>query len=88
MSIWTTEDGRKIDVAEMSNKHIRNAYRMLKRKGFKSPKALDAMFCGPMPRGEHAQDAWDTELEGWLDTPTSDFIDIFEAEAKKRGIHL
>lgn len=88
MSIWTTEDGRKIPVVRMSDSHLRNAYRMLKRKGFVSPARLDDFMAGPQPRGDMAQMAWDDELNAHLDSRTSDFIDIFEDEAKRRNLEL
>lgn len=32
--VWTTQDGRKIKISELSNDHLANIAKMLKKKGW------------------------------------------------------
>jgi hypothetical protein len=83
-AIWTRKDGSQIAVAEMATDHIRNALAMLKRKGAVSPSTRRFYLECPGPVGEAAQDAFDAEFADITSRPTSEFVDIFEAELKRR----
>jgi len=86
--IWNTQDGRQIPVEKMSDDHVRNSYQMMKRNGFVSMKTLMFYLIGPQPRGEMAQMAVEHEMDRMFDKPTSKWIDVFEDEAKRRGIAI
>jgi hypothetical protein len=86
MTRWTCKDGHEIEVADMTDKHLLNAYKMLKNKGAVSPKTLAYYLTCKMPNGEMAKIAFDEEFNMLLDAPVSEFVDIFEDEIKKRQL--
>lgn len=85
---WKTKDGREIEISEMADSHLLNTYKMLRRKGFISPKTFRFYLTCAGPNGEMAQDAFDQELDRVLDSPVSEFIDLFEEEIRRRGLEI
>lgn len=85
MAKWNCKDGREIEVAEMATSHIENALAMLKSKGCVGPSTVSFYLNGPMPRGDFATEAYLEEFDRVLESPVSSFVDIFEAELKRRS---
>lgn len=83
-AIWTRRDGSKVAVADMSTPHIENALAMLKRKGAIGPSTLQFYLGCADPIGEAAQDAFNAEFADIASRRVSEFVDIFEAELKRR----
>lgn len=83
---WKTRDGRVISVKDMETSHVQRALAMLKRKGFVGPSTVLAYLSGPVPQGEHAQDAFNAEFAEITTRPMNPFVDIFENELKRRGV--
>lgn len=80
-AVWKCLDGRQIAVTDMDTAHIKNTLAMLNRKGFVSPQDAARMVVNP-PSGDHAHDAWESELDTLRVSP---FIPIFEKELAARG---
>lgn len=85
---WTTKEGKKIEVRDMDDSHLVNAYRMLKRQGCIDPSVLKFYLRCPPPNGDMAEMTFEQECDQVFAPPTSPFIGWFEAEAKRRGIDL
>jgi len=65
--LWTQKNGDKIRICDMSDSHIVNTVRMIKRKAEFKKMQVDVGFlsCG-RPQGDMAQDAFDRECcEAW-----------------------
>lgn len=84
-AIWVAKNKREYRVSEMDTTHIKNALAMLKRQGFVSSSTVNFYLNCPLPRGDMAMDAFDMEFDRLMERPVSSFIDIFEAELKRRG---
>lgn len=82
---WTTKDGRKLTVDQMSTNHIKNALNTLKERGYVGLKTLNFYMSCPLPHGEMAMDAFDQEFDWVSSAPVSKWVDIFEEELKNRG---
>lgn len=82
---WTTKDGRKLNVNDMSTQHIKNSLAMLKRKGHVSAKTLLFYLNCPEPGGDGAQMAFEEELDSAIKN-ANPFIDAFEEELKTRPV--
>lgn len=84
--VWTTKSGKEIPVSKMATSHIQNTLRMLRDKGYVSPSTLLFYLTCPLPNGRYAVEAFYEEFDRISSSPVSEFIDIFEAELKKRNI--
>jgi len=84
MGKWKCKDGSEIAIKDMTTSHIENALAMLKRDGFVGVGYY--LFClnCPMPNGEMALDVVEREQLNILGSPTSQFVDMFEDELKRR----
>ena len=60
---WTTKDGRKIRIEDMTADHLRNTVAYLRRnaEAFRAYASFDHFFRGKPPNGEMAQIAWEHE---------------------------
>jgi len=92
-SMWKTKDGTMIPVKEMTDGHLLNAMKMLKRVA-KRRVARNVSFClgCPPPTGDMAQMAFDQEFDYWTEASWEDavpdiFNDMFD-EALERGMDL
>lgn len=81
--MWKCKDGEFIHPRNMDTDHIKNALAMLKRKGFISFSHWEMCLSCP-PQGDMAQMAWEQEI---MNLKPSKFIEIFEEELAKRGLH-
>lgn len=84
--IWVTQDGREIPVRKMSDSHLKNAYKMMVRKGFVSPATFDFYLLGPMPSGEMALDAYEREQDMVFESPILTQMGWLEEELERRKI--
>lgn len=84
--IWTCQDGSTVAVNQMTDRHVLNSYRMLKRKGFVSRRTFEFYITDQGPSGEMAQDAFRQEVDEVLSCQVSPWLDVFEAEIEKRGL--
>lgn len=55
---WTTRDGRRLRICDMTDAHLRNTLRMLYRNGVCRPDMEDEYLSR-----EHLEDWWDGDLE-------------------------
>ena len=69
MKIWTTTNGIKLKIKDMSTSHIKNCVKMLKKDE------------GP-PGGIWANKIWADEVDH--SDETEEYLDVFEAELEKR----
>lgn len=88
MKKWKMRNGQRIEVSEMTDHHLKAAYKMLKRQGFVSLNSIKFYLSCKVPNGEMAQDAFYSELNDVMSSPVSAFVDIFEKEAKERNLSL
>ena len=62
VNLWTQKDGVRIRICDMSDSHLVNTIRMLKRKGEMKKFQVDMEYLSfGRPNGEMAQDAFDEE---------------------------
>lgn len=83
---WKTKNGQKTHVSQMTTRHIRNALNMLKRAGYTSPKTISFYLTCPEPLGEQAGYLFDEEFDMVMDSPVTEWIDIFEEELERRKV--
>jgi hypothetical protein len=84
--IWTTRDGRRVLVMDMSDEHLMNTIRMLERN---YAGILQTYLRGPEPHGEMAQDAFESELMHLTNEGPASIAPIYDRmceEADQRGI--
>lgn len=84
--IWTCQDGSTVPIDQMTDRHLTNAHRMLKRKGFVSVQTFKFYLTDPGPNGEHACDAFNEEVDHVLSCCVSPWLDVLEEEIEKRGL--
>lgn len=89
-TVWTTRDGRKVRVTDMSNRHIANCITMIRKAGLVTAEEKAALYPGlpPNMQGEYAQmyaeQEWDAEFGRWLDAKVSIHLTVFEMELAMR----
>lgn len=87
LPVWTTKDGRKIPVSEMTDEHLTNAYLMLKQKGFVGNRTLRC-YLSRGPTADGALVAFEAEQRAVFDSPFSEFVDHFNDELLRRGLQV
>lgn len=83
--IWTTKDGRKIPIKDMSTAHIKKCICMMKNKGFIRMETFLFYLFGPEPNGDAASLAYEQEYSVVLNKIPSDYLDWLEEELKNRN---
>lgn len=85
MKAWKTNDGREIEIKDMSTRHIKNCLAMLQRNGYVAESTIRFyLHCEP-PMGEMAQYHFDQEFDRITMQPSTPFIDWFRDELTNRG---
>lgn len=74
--IWTTRDGRRIPISQMSDRHVMNTYKMLIRVGMPDYPSFQGEMAQMM-----AEDEWERASSEYQET-----VYIFEREINKRGL--
>lgn len=80
VTTWKKKDGSVMEITAMTDSHLTNSINMLRRN---AQTLLDAemefILSGPMPRGDHAQDAVDGCLRELSDMTPEQFLDEHDA---------
>lgn len=83
--VWTTKDGDELTMKEITNSHLCNIVRLLRRKSLAH--LSDGYGFMSMLQGEMAIDAAESQID--LEQGVYlEAIDLFEAEAKRRHITI
>ena len=85
--VWTCRDGRKVALSAMVDRHLVNAYKMLRRAGVVGVGEVTVAYSG-QPNGDGALDAWLLGQREIEERPQSVWIDRFEAELQRRGLPI
>lgn len=85
---WVCRDGTVMPVSEMTDHHLLAATRMMLHNGYIGQRTLEFYLFGPQPDGEMAQLAWHQEFDLIMAAPVHPYLDLLEAEIKKRGLAL
>ena len=89
--IWTTKDGTRIPVPEMTDRHVVNCWHMLSRIVAEVDSASE-FYLHPFwgPSGEMAQEAAEQAMEeAWNQRATcAAWMQVFEEEMTRRGIEI
>jgi hypothetical protein len=83
--IWTTQDGRKIPIKDMSTDHIEKCICMMKNNGYVSMGAFLFYLFGPKPNGDAANLAFEQECDIIFSKTPSEYLDWLEYELESRG---
>lgn len=87
---WTTKDGRKIDIKDMSDDHLRNAVAMLRRKGFVGADEYEiALGSAFSMGGEMAQYYAEQSVDDMMPSQCLDAMEyeiVVRANAKSEGL--
>lgn len=93
---WTTRDGRRVRISEMTDSHLVNTLRFLKRQAvvWQSQYLLDGMSALSMLQGEMAIDSVESDMRRVEMMDDEDFLEAFAPawlplceEAEKRGLN-
>jgi hypothetical protein len=90
--LWVTQSGEQVLVIGMSDGHLVNTLRMLKRVAMmKLNIAISLYMHAPPLQGEMAQDAFDREFDDllrkdWKECYDKLALNVFLSEADKRGL--
>jgi hypothetical protein len=94
---WTTKDGRKIKIRDMTDSHLLNTIAILERvaKSHKVQEMLAAYSCLSMLQGEYATYAAEQDINRIANEDVSDFLlrtnDSYEhllEESGRRGLNI
>ena len=88
---WTTKNGTKIRICDMSADHLLNTIKMLRRKAqLQYRDTLKFFLHCPLPNGEMAELDFDNITESVIESDWSDYVpDIYWnlcTEAARRGL--
>jgi hypothetical protein len=83
---WKQKNGKKIKVKNMTNEHIINCIKMLRRNDFIDPEIVNVYLKCTPPSSDAAQDCFDREFEFVLSKIPCKWITIFKKELKQRGV--
>lgn len=90
--IWKKKDDDLVPVRNMSDGHLVNTLRLLKRAAQSRHEYLQKLYLNAPPLlGEMAQDAFDREFDDllekdWKEFYDEDALDVLLSEAHKRGL--
>ena len=90
---WTTKEGKKIRICDMSDSHLLNSIKMIERQSrLRLEGELSFYMSCPLPNGEMAQDGFDQEFDALLDATPDDFLPCIYYnlvdDARRRGIYI
>lgn len=88
MKVWTTKDGRRIPLHEMTDDHVLNAMRFLARAHRRYVDSI-VFFGIPEAIGEMARVAAEQEVTDAMDSAVDDLYPIYAdlvLEATRRGL--
>lgn len=86
---WKTNDGRRIAVKDMSDSHLLNAHRFMRRRSAESSCILNKAWSFLTTlSGEMAQDCMEREIDNMEDRQCGIFVWIwaFKDELDRRGL--
>jgi len=91
--LWETRDQGKIRICDMTNNHLCNTIRMLRRYAVQVCDNLTAeILFMPQPQGDMASYYYDQELDRALHHSADDYLpeiyDNLMADAERRGINI
>ena len=81
--VWTTQDGRQLRMHEITDRHLLNIIRYMKRRNFAQIQSDYETLC--FLQGEAAIDTAEAEMESNR-IEREELIGFFEAEARRRGL--
>jgi hypothetical protein len=90
-AVWTQRNGTKIRICDMADDHLLNTIAMLQRNAVrKSAENKQFYMSCPLPNGEHAMDAFESEFDAVLDSEWQDYVHaLFRPmvlDAERRGL--
>lgn len=85
---WTTRDGRKLFIHEMSTEHLGNAFRLLLRQGYIGWKKFRVYLTGSADMPDGALDAFLQEQDFVFSKKPCHQLDWLEDELTKRGVDV
>lgn len=84
---WKCKDGRQIEISDMTDNHLLNAFNMMERKGFVGDKALSVLCVCTAEMPDGAAMALESEQSMIADAPYSFYYDKLQEEIKRRGLN-
>ena len=88
MEKWKMKNSQEIDIKDMRDSHLINAYKMLKRNGAIDPNTLAFYLYCQGPTADMASYCFEQELDAVLNAPVTPFVGWFEEELELRGIDI
>lgn len=88
MKIWTTKEGRVLNISEMEDSHLINVYKMLKNKNFIEDRVWKAYSYTPCFLGEASLEAFEQESLYILDKKPCAQMTWIKDEIDKRGLNI
>ena len=91
--LWTTRDGRRIRICDMSDEHLLNVVKLLQRFAEATRITTVNLYVNtPGPQGDMAQYLFEQEFDAVLDSTYEDYLpeifDNIELEVKRRGLEM
>jgi len=84
-AVWRMRNGQDISVCAMDDRHLMNAFALLKRKGYVGARTAEFYAGCSEPHGEAALDAFYHECD-YIFGHTHPLYDVLEDEIKRRGL--
>lgn len=81
---WVFKNGDEIPIRNMTTKHIERILARLLKSGYVGKSDVSFYLNCDYPRGDGAQDAFDSEFDYVMDANVHPFVDIFKEELALR----